>query len=613
MGISWGGVIASTVVGLDDRFAWGIPVYGNGHKYYIPNYIGNALGGNDVYREVWDPYLYMDAVQTPMLWLSYPRENNFSLDSQAATYLKAPGPRMVSLVPGMGHGHGPGWRRPESYAFADTMVAAGRPWAVQRELESMYGSARWVVVSERPLDRATLIYATDFGYTGDFDWVEIPVASFEEGPAGTWAARVELPEETTGWFFNAYTAAEGPELVVSSDYQEMITVMPFPDGRIELNHPAGIDRSTGQIEMGFTGPSFVEIVAVDVVESSHPGACASDDELPIVLFDDVPSTTRVRVTFDNTVAQLDFGEVASCLFSFQWASLDGRLHPVEVPVSISIVENRPFELNEEGLLDEYDIYNGADVTVAQGGQIQLSGLAEVDSLNIDGGSLELIEGSHLVVTGELNIGEGGHLVVNGGRLELLQNVTRVNGLLQLNQGEIVRNMAGVGGRLTGEGRIEVAGGHFNFGGGQPTNVLVVDVDMSISDGRVSLSGQVYIGQEREVVFEMIGSDPQVSILRLNTGGGRRGIYRFVLDENGVASITVPGWMNFNFGRVVVDGGAYRGGPAEIVLLDSLNLVEVTADDRLSVEGFEDNEYAARIVQDQAAGREWVQLIVEDAP
>ena len=213
----------------------------------------------------------MDAVQTPMLWLSYPRENNFSLDSQAATYLKAPGPRMVSLVPGMGHGHGPGWRRPESYAFADTMVAAGRPWAVQRELESMNGSARWVLESERPLDRATLIYATDFGYTGDFDWVEIPVASFEEGPAGTWAARVELPEETTGWFFNAYTAAEGPELVVSSDYQEMITVMPFPDGRIELNHPAGIDPN-GQIEMGFTGPSFVEIVAVDVVESSHPGA-----------------------------------------------------------------------------------------------------------------------------------------------------------------------------------------------------------------------------------------------------------------------------------------------------------------------------------------------------
>ena len=69
------------------------------------------------------------------------------------------------------------------------------------------------------------------------------------------------------------------------------------------------------------------------------------------------------------------------------------------------MENRPFELNEEGQWDEYDIYNGADVTVAQGGQIQLSGLAEVDSLNIDGGSLELIEGSHLR-DGELNIGKG---------------------------------------------------------------------------------------------------------------------------------------------------------------------------------------------------------------
>ena len=51
-------------------------------------------------------------------------------------------------------------------------------------------------------------------------------------------------------------------------------------------------------------------------ESSHPGACSAADELPIVLFDNLPRTTRIQVTFDNTVAQLGLGEMASCLVSF---------------------------------------------------------------------------------------------------------------------------------------------------------------------------------------------------------------------------------------------------------------------------------------------------------
>ena len=59
MGISWGGVITATVVGVDDRFAFGIPVYGNGHKFDIPNYFGKLFG--TIYSiAMWDPYLRMD-------------------------------------------------------------------------------------------------------------------------------------------------------------------------------------------------------------------------------------------------------------------------------------------------------------------------------------------------------------------------------------------------------------------------------------------------------------------------------------------------------------------------------------------------------------------------
>ena len=44
MGISWGGVITSTVIGIDDRFAFAIPTYGCGDLSEAPNQYGKSLG-----------------------------------------------------------------------------------------------------------------------------------------------------------------------------------------------------------------------------------------------------------------------------------------------------------------------------------------------------------------------------------------------------------------------------------------------------------------------------------------------------------------------------------------------------------------------------------------
>lgn len=57
MGISWGGVITSTVMGIDDRFAFAIPTYGCGNLSEAGNQYGRALGNNLVYKQVWDPIL----------------------------------------------------------------------------------------------------------------------------------------------------------------------------------------------------------------------------------------------------------------------------------------------------------------------------------------------------------------------------------------------------------------------------------------------------------------------------------------------------------------------------------------------------------------------------
>ena len=108
MGISWGGVITATVMGLDPRFAFAIPVYGCGELATAGNQYGRNLGNNELYQLLWDPRLRLARASMPALWLSWPGDVHFPMDSFSASYRGTAGPHQVSLIPGMGHGHGAG-------------------------------------------------------------------------------------------------------------------------------------------------------------------------------------------------------------------------------------------------------------------------------------------------------------------------------------------------------------------------------------------------------------------------------------------------------------------------------------------------------------------------
>lgn len=214
MGISWGGVITSTVMGIDNRFAFAIPTYGCGRKFTAANQYGRALGNNQTYKQVWDPMLRMKQATMPALWFSWPEDKHFPLDCQADTYHATPGPRMVSLIPKMGHGHGPPWNKPDSYAFAKGIVEDGEPWCQQAEV-SLAGRVFEVsFISSKPLTSATLVSTNDTGVTGGRSWAEHPATLRREGKG--WRASAQLPAGATGWFINV----KAGELTASSDYQE---------------------------------------------------------------------------------------------------------------------------------------------------------------------------------------------------------------------------------------------------------------------------------------------------------------------------------------------------------------------------------------------------------
>ncbi len=125
-----------------------------------------------------------------------------------------PGPVMVSLIPGMKHGHGAGWTPPDSCAFAKSVVEEGSPWC--RQMDSSFSENRFSVsfMSSKPLDRALLVSTVDAGVTGSRTWTQTPAELKRDGDA--WTASAALPAGTTAWFINVRSGG----LTVSSEFQE---------------------------------------------------------------------------------------------------------------------------------------------------------------------------------------------------------------------------------------------------------------------------------------------------------------------------------------------------------------------------------------------------------
>jgi dienelactone hydrolase len=214
MGISWGGVITSTVIGLDDRFAFAIPTYGCGDLSEVQNQYGKSLANNSTYKEVYDPLLRFDKVKMPTLWFSWPEDKHFPMDKFANSYKAVSGSYAVSLIPKMGHGHGPPWGKPDCYAFAKSIIKHDKPWCVQKSLEREGDKVVVIFKSAHELGSPVLVYSTDEGITGQRKWLEAMAMGIKKGD--TYTVQANLPEGVTGWFVNVKCG----ELTMSSDYQQ---------------------------------------------------------------------------------------------------------------------------------------------------------------------------------------------------------------------------------------------------------------------------------------------------------------------------------------------------------------------------------------------------------
>lgn len=204
-GVSWGGVVTSTTIGVDNRFAFAIPFYGCGFLCESESYMGKIL---PISEKLWDPSNFFKDADLPVLWMNGERDANFALTSTTNSSLALGDNSYTAIVPGFGHSHGAAWLRPEGYVFADSIVKGGT--ALIRGEATLSGSTV-TATTDRDAVKAVLRYiTTDLSYTSTSNstTLNFTFADCTTTDANTDTFTFTLPEGTKHYYVT-FTDSDG--------------------------------------------------------------------------------------------------------------------------------------------------------------------------------------------------------------------------------------------------------------------------------------------------------------------------------------------------------------------------------------------------------------------
>ena len=214
-GVSWGGYLTTLVAGVDDRFAFAIPVYGCG--FFRGTYFYQALrkrtrklknetdeewskrfdGLFGKWTKLWDANLFLSNAKMPVFFINGTNDHFFYLDSWVKT-ARIPANVYTALQVKMGHSHAQA-DVPAVRAFADmvTMNKSKLPRLVAEGVKD--GVAYAEFESEEPVISAFYNYSCDDCESTKRNWKTVKVKISGKGKV-----RVEqkVPENAVLGYFN---------------------------------------------------------------------------------------------------------------------------------------------------------------------------------------------------------------------------------------------------------------------------------------------------------------------------------------------------------------------------------------------------------------------------
>lgn len=121
-GVSWGSVVTCTTLGVDNRFAFAVPVYGCGFMYESETYMSQLMTRE---KMAWDASNFVKKSNLPVLWISGDRDPAFDINIYSKTASLVGERGTICIIPNFRHDHPDAWAREEVYAFADSIVGNG--------------------------------------------------------------------------------------------------------------------------------------------------------------------------------------------------------------------------------------------------------------------------------------------------------------------------------------------------------------------------------------------------------------------------------------------------------------------------------------------------------
>ncbi|MFT3705458.1 MAG: acetylxylan esterase [Agriterribacter sp.] len=213
-GISWGGVITSAVIGLDNRLSFAIPVYGCGFLYestvsnferYFKVMTPSQL---DAYKTKWDPSLYIPYAKMPVLWYIGSNDGSFPLNIWQKSAQLGKSPRYMSIPVTSEHGHI--WNQPEIFAFADMVVKKGKLLVDINSPILQKNTASVIINNTVAIKKAVLCYTEDTGDWQNRKWLQIPAVVAKKNKVSA-----PVPKNVTAFYFNI---TDDRKLTLSSSY-----------------------------------------------------------------------------------------------------------------------------------------------------------------------------------------------------------------------------------------------------------------------------------------------------------------------------------------------------------------------------------------------------------
>ena len=202
-GISWGGILTNVITGIDNRFAFAIPVYGCGFLQETPHYsemLGKLTKTQQAfYLDNWEPSLYVPLQKQPTLFANGTNDFHFTMNSFTKTYEASSNEKYLYVEHDMKHGHQAGWAPEAIYAFADYMTKKGEtPLMPEFKALNKKNKLRYSYMGK--VEKALLYFTIDTADWGrdNYSWKQAKARLFRSRKS----ISANLPEDTVAYFIN---------------------------------------------------------------------------------------------------------------------------------------------------------------------------------------------------------------------------------------------------------------------------------------------------------------------------------------------------------------------------------------------------------------------------